>query len=497
MGHNAKFLLLTVALFALAWPLFHPPLPHLTNSDLFTHLSVARHLAAGEGFVTDIVYPLSLTFPFAAQIPQPLIHRQPGYPLLMLFPTWLGRGEPHAVLGAVYIFEVLLLLLVAATGVRCALKAGGEEIVPAWLLMLLLNPLLAIATIWGQHEIAVALLVTIIWCRWRSELVHPVPIPVSAGRAAGDGGLAAAVILLRLDLFWLPLLWWLTSRRRAQLRNILLAILVWLLVVAPWAIRNMRLTGQPFFTLQVYAEHLKETPTWPGYSIYRSLSPEEFRDSASRDFGMILAKARSGLRFFLTDLGRWLPWSFWILCALVGFNSWWRSGRHRLTWRSPPVLVLLSLILVMVQYMFFSHSLRHLVVILPVVTLEMGLWLQQQFKTITLQWPTYRRSLVLTGIVLILHLVTPIRLPGWQQALRQAEIATGDLTAALGKTGSLPPGPIFCDSAAVIWHSGRAGVWAPLNEEVKQQIEQILPEMEGAPTISIHPPEVSILPPEE
>jgi hypothetical protein len=496
MGYKTRFLLLSIALFALAWPLLHPPLPHLTNSDLFTHLSVARHLAAGDGFVTDIVYPLSLTFPFAAQIPQPLIHRPPGYPLLMLIPTWLGHGDPQAILAAVYIFEVLLLLLVATLGVRCALQAGGEEIVPAWLLILLLNPLLTMATVWGQIEIAVALLITFIWCRWRSELVHPVPIPVSAGRAAGDGALAAAVLLLRLDLFWLPLFWWLTSRRRARLRIILLAIFVWLITITPWTVRNWSLTGQPFFTLQGYAEHLKGTDAWPGYTIYRSLSPEPLRDSVSRDPGPILAKVRRGLRFFLTDLGRWMPWSFWILGALVGFFSWWRGGRRRPAWRSPPLLALLSLVLVMAQYMVFSHSLRHLVVLLPVVTLEMGLWLHQRFQTITLQWPTFQRSLVLTGILLILHLVTPMRLPGWQQALQQAEIAMGDLAAALGHAGSIPPGPIYSDSAAVLWHSGRAGVWAPLNDDVKRQIERILPEMAGAPTIAIHPPEVS-LPPEQ
>ena len=42
------------------------------------------------GFVTDVVYPLSLAFPFAARVPQPLVHRPPGYPLLLTGPVALS-----------------------------------------------------------------------------------------------------------------------------------------------------------------------------------------------------------------------------------------------------------------------------------------------------------------------------------------------------------------------------------------------------------------------
>jgi len=46
--------LLVALLFVTVWSLANPPRPHLETSDIFTHLSVARHLVQGDGFVTDI-----------------------------------------------------------------------------------------------------------------------------------------------------------------------------------------------------------------------------------------------------------------------------------------------------------------------------------------------------------------------------------------------------------------------------------------------------------
>ena len=101
MGRHAASWLVVVVLFTTAWWWWHPAQEHPPTSDLFGHLCVTRHLAQGDGFLNDIIYPVSLAFPFAAEIPQPLIHRPPGYSVLLLLPYWLGGGEPAAVLTAV------------------------------------------------------------------------------------------------------------------------------------------------------------------------------------------------------------------------------------------------------------------------------------------------------------------------------------------------------------------------------------------------------------
>jgi len=46
---------LAIALLVVAlWLILHPPLPFLATSDLYTHLSVARHLAEGDGFLCGV-----------------------------------------------------------------------------------------------------------------------------------------------------------------------------------------------------------------------------------------------------------------------------------------------------------------------------------------------------------------------------------------------------------------------------------------------------------
>ena len=100
--------ILAALLFLAIWIPTHPARPHLPTSDLYTHLSVARHLARGEGFLTDVTYPLSYAFPFARELPQPLLHRQPGFAVLLTFPYLAGSSYPGRALDKVRWMQTLL-----------------------------------------------------------------------------------------------------------------------------------------------------------------------------------------------------------------------------------------------------------------------------------------------------------------------------------------------------------------------------------------------------
>ena len=81
--------------------------------------------------------------------------------------------------------------------------------------------------------------------------------------------MAGTVSMVRLDLFWVPILWWILLRanplkRPDNDRRLGLLLLAWLVVLAPWTVRNLQVTGHPFFSLQTYAEHVKDTRTWTG-----------------------------------------------------------------------------------------------------------------------------------------------------------------------------------------------------------------------------------------
>ncbi|MBC8425406.1 hypothetical protein H8E07_14900, partial [bacterium] len=301
-----------------AWLIMHPPIAHHANSDLYGHLSVARHLVRGDGFVNDVVYPLSLAFPFAASVPQPMIHRPPGYPLLLTLPVVLAGDDPARAQRLAGYLTVLLLGGLAWLGVRFALQVGRGDVVVPWLVVLLINPLLHMTVGWAQVEIAVALLLMLLWIRLQDQART-----ITTRCAILDGLLAGGVALLRADLFWLPWLWlvW-RGQRRGQ--PLIIAMICWAAVLAPWWTRNALLTGDPFFTLQAHGEQLKETVLWPGYAIYVSLSPESFWHTLIHDPGLILRKMISGLRYYITRLDGWLPVSLWVsggFAAVFGFGA--------------------------------------------------------------------------------------------------------------------------------------------------------------------------------
>ena len=186
------------------------------------------------------------------------------------------------------------------------------------------NPLLVFAVDWGMVELVCALLLLVLWLRTRDG--HPDrPDWV-------DGLLAGLLCLLRLDLFWVPLLWWILpwdfSRRPdaaspAAARRLGLVLLAWLVVIAPWAIRNLQVTGQPFFSLQGSAEHVKDTRDWPGYSrLPATRPPAIFRDHDRRTPCRSCARSARGMKFYFRDLHRPGPRSVLLVLAAGAWSSW-------------------------------------------------------------------------------------------------------------------------------------------------------------------------------
>ncbi|MFH1843048.1 MAG: hypothetical protein ABIF77_07545 [bacterium] len=512
MRRSSTTILASVIVFMAAWWAFRPALEQPPTSDLFGHLCVTRHLAQGDGFVNDIVYPASLAFPFAADVPQPLIHRPPGYAMLLLGPYLVSGGEPRSVLTAVRWFHLSLLVGCVVVGLLILQRQRQTSALPAWLLLLFFSPGLYMSVAWCRVEIPVALILMLLWARWRSGFGFRGDVPTGpTGRSAVfdivpigvlDGVLAAMLCLLRGELCWIPLIWWIAGRRHRARRATCIAAGVGLLMLLPWGVRNLQLTGNPVFSLQAHTEHLKQTEAWPEYSIYRSLAPESFGATLIRQPELLLSKFRSGIRFYATNLGAWLPWSLWIVCGGLVGRLWWEArrdgGQQRREnktwwrtpgiWRAPLVLSLLTAGLLTIQYAVFSHTVRHLVVLLPIVLLEICLATARWLESVPWVQARGRQSqlavaAVLVILVLATQLATPARLPGWVSTLTAAEQARPGLIRAVAAADSLPPGPIFTDSAALLWYSGRAGVWSPLNAAVIQEIRDRVPAMATAPVV--------------
>lgn len=450
------------------WILWRPALPQPATGDLYTHLCTARHLVAGEGFLNDVVYPVSLTFPFAAGVPQPLIHRMPGYALLLTPVVALGADDPGRTEALAGALAVLLVVLVGYAGARRFVRDGDTAALLPWLATLALSPLLLTVVGWAQVELPAGLLLLLLWLRRGDGPARP-------GAAVVDGLLVACLVLLRQELFWVPVLW-LGFSNRLDRRGALVAGTTACLLLAPWWIRNLRVTGDPFFGLQTYAEHLKFTAERPGYTIYTGFAPEWLGDTLRRAPGLLIDKTLAGLRFFLSRLEEWLPVGPALLWLLA--TPWRRPDERRDT-----LLLTLTLGGATLLYAPFSHDLRHMAPLLPVLT--WACWRgAARFLGRRLGrgegYPLITATALLAALLLGL---APVRLTGWEAARDLARRDGASLAPALERLGDAPPGPVLTDSAALLWYGRRAGIWWPDPDADRTPLAARVPALRTAPLV--------------
>lgn len=470
---------------AVGWPATQAPMPLLPTDDLYEHLTVTRHLARGDGFLCDVAYPLSFAWPFARRLPQPLVHRPPAWPVALLLPYAAVRGETGRMPAAVRMLQITFLALLAGLGTAAWARRGHPGAAAAWLPALLVCPLWPYAVDWGQAELPAAVLLLAFWLRHRDG-------PARIGPT--DGLLVGLLAVLRPELVWLPLAWGLWRHHRAGhgaeggRRRWLAAATVALCLVAPWTVRNARLTGDPFFSVQAAAEVVKDTRAWPGYHVYRQLEPQPAARALRDDPESLARKTARGLEFYGRQWPGLLPWPLPLL-LLVGAVGARRAAKARpgtggggCRWpRDPETVALASLAALAAFYAPLDHSLRHLLVIVPVVAWEAAPWLGE--------WPWSRwraqpgRSRRAGGLNALAALVVAVPLmlltvgepTGWAGAAREAVAAQGPARAEAARLKSAPADEVlFVETSAAPWLADRAAVWSPLDARTAARIRDWL-----------------------
>ncbi len=453
------------------------PRPVEPTSDLYTHLATARHLLRGEGFVTDIAYPLSFAWPFACALPQPLVHRTPGFALLLTGPVAASGANAAGAVAAARVLQFVLLGGILWLGSWAWLKRGRPGAALAWAVLLAAHPLVGYALDWGHDELAAGLALLAWRLRHRDAPQSPGPV---------DGLLLGALALLRPELLWLPpLLWLVQGGSRPIRRQALLAVAAFVLVAGPWAVRNARLTGSPVFSVQAHAELVKDTRVFPGYDVYRQLEPQPTAAVLAEHLEPVARKTWRGLRFFRQEAGALLPPPAAAALVLAGL-AWpvLRIARRRRPAEDGELLsgagsAGLALLAGALLYAPFDHSVRHFEPLLPLVCWELGWllaegpwsWIMQRLGRDAdhggRPWPVMVAGAAAAFLVVALGIHAPT---GWDAAERAAAGAGPQVAREVRRLQEAPPGVVFVETSAAPWLADRAAVWDPLDEDVRRRI---------------------------
>jgi hypothetical protein len=483
-------LLVAAAVFVVVWLALHPALPQLPNGDVYTSLGVARHLANGNGLVNDSIYPLFTVYPWGQTAPQPLIHRPPGLAVLLLPAWYLAGGDPEGTEALVRPLMAVILGLGALLGLIMLQRLGQGHAGGALLLLLLVNPLLALAVHWGWSEIPCAVILMVLWFVMRRR--QPADLPVIG--AAGYALLSGALAMIRGDVLWVPVLWWfavgLADRRRrwrAFLVRTVVAGVVGVATLLPWWLHVTGHSGTPLANPLTEAVQLDLSEEWWDYPLLRGRDPVPLAENLQENAVPAVKKIAVGLRGYARTLGAWLPWLAWMACVPLWLTqSWRRVGRgYRLDRAVGPVgLLMVTLALMAVQYAFFSPETRHMLPILIIVAWEFVRLMDLSLRRLP---GRVARGAAMTAMAAVALLLSPPGLGGEQGNVETARELVAVVTEETARARQLPPGPVFSDNAVVPWRAARAYVWSPFDGEVEAQIRATVAGMADAPWVRILP----------
>lgn len=321
-------------------------------SDACDYSDLGRNIAEGKGFVNHNIYPLSLCFPFLRTLPQPTPLWPPGYPLILAGAFRLFSPSDATVLWLNTIFLLLTIPLVYILGLHfynrrvaslAALFFGASQFV-LYLLIIANSEIIAI------FLFSLFLLLLLKGRRTLSYLVA--------------GLLLGILLLTRYPLiFILPAaLIYLRKEGRFEFKKFVWLLILPLLVILPWLVRNYLFFGSPFFALQNYGEVSKATTAFPDYYYtYRSLEPQQFFSFIFSYPLFFLRKIAAGILMYIREtpevLNLYLSFFF-----LLSFFSLKKGDEKLIHFR---VLVVSLFFFYILFHSIFGPYIRHLGFLLP------------------------------------------------------------------------------------------------------------------------------------
>lgn len=320
------------------------------SQEAMEQAQLARNIARGKGFVTDVIRPLDLYVlkenqkadKVAVTLPQPDLANAPAYPWLLAQWMKIGRWsyeienvgnfdryQPD--MQITYLNQLLfLLLLLVLFRLAARLFDGGV----AWLSVLVLGgaDLFWRFTQSGLPNLLAALLLLItVWCLTKAEqgaregqwnLLKSLPLVLFAGVFLALTGLTRYSLLL---LVFPAMVYVFMGFEQKRVILLIAFLLGFAGVLTPWLMRNMEVCGKPFGTASyaVYAN----SAFFPEDHLERALKPvnvdvasdlgkygvEAHWDKFFKNFGQTLTND-------LPKLGGTWASAFFLACLLFPFT---------------------------------------------------------------------------------------------------------------------------------------------------------------------------------
>ncbi len=338
---------------------------------------VAEQLRQGRGLSTKVVQPLGLAYakPNADGV-VPVMRHAPLYPYLL---SWLFRARGSGD-GSVAMFNGIVFLLTAWM-VYVITRKLWDKVTAIVVVLLYLVSIEAIgqALTGTGTALAALLLATAVWGALRSRAAIESSSPnLPADREGRSAWLWLGIMgasfgltyLVGLTSFLLiiPLVVIGTASGPRRRQHIAFAIAVATVVVTPWVVHNLRVTGTVLPPLAKYAL-LTGTASYPGQSVYQQMPGEVPHPItfAVQHPGEILGKVARGL----TGLYRGGPntinvylFPFFILGAFV----FARLSSERLLWRTVVAMAVLQGL----SICLFSMNVEGMSVVLPLAVALAG-----------------------------------------------------------------------------------------------------------------------------
>jgi len=433
-------------------------------SQAMDFAQIARHLAAGHGYVTSFLRPVAIPlYPYA---PAPEIYHAPLYPLILGFVFGALPQTDAVVAGVSAFFFAATVVMIYVLASRVFDRSVG---VLAAVVFALNGQALAYA-VSGLHVMMWAFLLAL-----SLYLLHANQGSVSRGIAAGAVlGLAWLTDYMTFALVIPMLLAAYYGRsaaceqgasrlRHPQAAHRLAWFALGLIVVAiPWCVRNSIVAGDPFFTLERYTLAMF-TGAHPGYTLFRSA------DASALNLVSLIASAPLSLikkgMLGLASAYRTLPplVGLYVIGFLVVALMRPLGAPRRNLVRNASILLLVFLAVIGA---FFNPTAELFFVIAPPITVLCGgyfvMLLRGWIKTPGRQALAYAVFVVVAAYPTLVSWVTP-----------QPKVAVNRVNLDF-LAHTLPRNAIVVTDApwAVAWYADRTAVWLPLEPEDFEAVQK-------------------------